>query len=260
MDKTIGTEVRQTAVTHKLIGREAECNLLRENFKLACDGHSQFIFINGEPGWGKSTLIEYFLKQYAKNAVVAKGCCLIAREESEPYFPFLDLFSSLSESYVNEPVGITKKKAATYGKVFAKAILENSAGLIGTFIPAYSNVIKIIKKVEGCVGEINSQLEKAQQVTTGIDTSQLQLQFAKVLESISKEYPLVLVIDSLQWADINSIDLLFYLSTRLKKKPILFIYSLNDSELLCLESAPCRLLKKTINELRPKDNHHWLDM
>lgn len=249
---------------NRLIGREAEYKLLTEKFELACDGHSQFLFINGEAGWGKSILIDNFCDQYKDKAVIAIGRCLIAREESEPYFPFLDLLTSLSEAYADEAAADTQEKVASYGKVFAKAILENGSDLIGTLIPAYSNVINTIKKVEKYVGKVNEDLEKAQQknknIANGIDTSQLQFQYSKVLESVSEKYPLILIIDSLQWADISSIDLLFYLTQKLKKSRILFIYSLNYRELLSLESDSCQLLKRTINELRLEDSYHWIDM
>ncbi len=251
-------------MSNQLVGRDRELQLLSDCYQLACEGDSQFVFIQGDIGWGKSALIEHFHEHCVRGAVIAKGSCLISREGGEPYFPFLELLSALSESRTDELDESVEDQMLNYGKVFAEVLWDNSSDLIGTLIPGSSNIINTVKKVEGYINCVNDKLNEVnaevEELTAQIDTGQLQLQYKKVLEALAEKYPLVLTIDSIQWADKSSIDLLFYLSRKLKKSRILFIYCLNDGEMNHSEGGDSQLLKRAMNELHVEENHHWLNL
>ncbi len=46
-----------------LIGRDRELARLHELWQAACEGHGQTVFVTGEAGMGKSTLVEAFIAQ-----------------------------------------------------------------------------------------------------------------------------------------------------------------------------------------------------
>lgn len=73
-----GRAERFTDPTHDLIGRRRECAHLAELVSVARDGHSQALVLEGDPGIGKTALLD-FLK------VAAAGCLVIdvAGVESE---------------------------------------------------------------------------------------------------------------------------------------------------------------------------------
>src|SRR4051812_26233251 len=47
---------------HALVGRDAELQQLRGGFERALAGHRQCVFITGDPGGGKTALVETFLR------------------------------------------------------------------------------------------------------------------------------------------------------------------------------------------------------
>src|SRR5271167_1965130 len=71
------------------VGREAELARLRSAFLKASTGMRQVIFVSGEAGIGKSTVIEAFLAHAAARdgVLIGRGQCVEHRGESEPYLP-----------------------------------------------------------------------------------------------------------------------------------------------------------------------------
>ena len=79
------------------VGRGAELERLRELFRTACRGDRQLAFVAGEPGIGKSTLIEMFLERLPAlgQVRIGRGQCLDQRGAGEPYLPVLEALGRL---------------------------------------------------------------------------------------------------------------------------------------------------------------------
>ena len=75
-----------------LVGREAELAQLQQWWAQACQGRRQVVFITGEAGIGKTTLVDAFVAQMAATAVVwsARGQCIEHYGAGEPYLPLLE--------------------------------------------------------------------------------------------------------------------------------------------------------------------------
>ena len=93
----IVSEPRASA-TVGLVGRNAELARLRSAFAEAARGVRQIIFLNGEAGIGKTTIVEAFLNEAAAGDEVwiGRGQCVEHRGESEPYLPMLDALNRLA--------------------------------------------------------------------------------------------------------------------------------------------------------------------
>src|SRR5438874_4687648 len=67
---------------------------------LALAGQRQVVFVTGEPGIGKTTLVEAFVEQAHNSGGirVVRGQCLEHYGAGEPYLPVLDGFSRLCRS------------------------------------------------------------------------------------------------------------------------------------------------------------------
>ena len=79
------------------VGREAELGRLRELYGLAAAGRRQVVFVTGEAGIGKSTLVEAFAAgvEGQRAGLVARGQCLEQRGAPEPYLPVFDALDRL---------------------------------------------------------------------------------------------------------------------------------------------------------------------
>jgi DNA-binding winged helix-turn-helix (wHTH) protein len=80
-----------------LVGREAELAQLQQCWIQACQGLRQVVFITGEAGIGKTTLVDAFVAQLAATAGVwsARGQCLENYGAAEAYLPLLEALGRL---------------------------------------------------------------------------------------------------------------------------------------------------------------------
>jgi DNA-binding winged helix-turn-helix (wHTH) protein len=83
-----------------VLGREAELAKMRGCLERALQGQRQTVFVTGEPGIGKTTLINAALDQAAavQGVWVVRGQCLEQYGAGEAYLPVLDGFSRLGRT------------------------------------------------------------------------------------------------------------------------------------------------------------------
>jgi DNA-binding NtrC family response regulator/class 3 adenylate cyclase len=80
-----------TVARSPLVGRERELSLLDELLAMAAEGHGRALGIVGEPGMGKSRLLDEWRQRLtAQPAAYAEGRCF-AYASAIPYLPVLDL-------------------------------------------------------------------------------------------------------------------------------------------------------------------------
>jgi hypothetical protein len=86
-----------------VLGRENELTRMRYWLERALTGERQIVFVTGEAGIGKTTLVQALLEQVVDGPAiwVARGQCLEHYGASEPYMPVLDGFSRLGRTQAN---------------------------------------------------------------------------------------------------------------------------------------------------------------
>src|SRR5689334_6225270 len=96
---TIATS-SSSAMEIGLLGREAELAKMRGWLDRALAGDRHVVFVTGEAGIGKTTLVQAFLKQAEDipGIRIARGQCLEHYGAGEAYLPVLDGFSRLCRS------------------------------------------------------------------------------------------------------------------------------------------------------------------
>src|SRR5439155_1606819 len=72
-----------------LVGREAELGQLQRWQEKALGGERQVVFVTGEPGIGKTTVVDAFLQQVAETGApwIARGWCSEQYGAGEAYLP-----------------------------------------------------------------------------------------------------------------------------------------------------------------------------
>ena len=104
----------------EFVGRADELALLQVALKKACAGSRQAVFVSGEPGIGKSTLVRTFLASAAApvRAAVAHAQCIELYGESEPYLPIFEAMQRLgAEIGADKLATYLKSDMARMGKV-----------------------------------------------------------------------------------------------------------------------------------------------
>ena len=204
-----------------LIGREKELKQLKEMLESMLSGHGGLVFISGEAGIGKTRLI-FELRDYALPLGVRflTGRSLY-HEGSDPYLPFID---ALREYFKRE------KHEEAKGD-------EKISGPIG-FIGHVGGLEKMESRSEGAIplGLLTTMGHDESQKREEIDIrKERDRMFETVLQliiSISKEKPLILFLDDLQWADSASLQLLYYISRNIRETRVLICCTYRPEDLL----------------------------
>src|SRR5262245_34200322 len=92
---------RDGEATTTFVGRQAELARLDECLRRAAEGSRQLVFVTGEAGIGKTTIVEEFLRAASLREPglrILHGQCVQQHGQREPYMPVLDALDRLLSS------------------------------------------------------------------------------------------------------------------------------------------------------------------
>ena len=197
------------SIRGETVGRELEKAALREEFAGALSGRAAMVCVSGEPGIGKTTLVEDYLSELARGPahLVARGRCSERLAGAEAYLPILDAIEDLLK---DDP-----------GNVIEAAFDRHA--------PSWRRQVAPFDTGPGAAAPPASQ-------------ERLKRELAAFLAEITEHSPLVLFVEDLHWADASTVDLLAYVLTRLSDHRLFTIITYRPSELQ-LSSHPFLALK-----------------
>ncbi|MGL4961032.1 MAG: ATP-binding protein [Inquilinus sp.] len=175
-------------------GRAEPLRSLLALLERAAVGEPQSVFISGEPGFGKTTLVQQFLARASTGGdfVVAQGHCVENFAGAEPYYP---IFEALGELCKDAGTGAARALEALAPSWAAQMPVQFSA--------AQRAVLQ-------------------QQVMPGAP-SRMVREACSLFEALPTERPLILVQEDLHWADFATIDLISALCRRRSSAKLLLI-------------------------------------
>ncbi|UCE06727.1 MAG: DUF2791 family P-loop domain-containing protein [bacterium] len=245
------------------VGREQELDRLNQFLTKMLDGKGQVVFVTGEAGSGKTTLIHAFIHRAQKlhtDLIVASGKCDAHTGIGDPYLPFRDVLRLLTSDVEGpwEAGAITRDHAIRLWNLLShsvQALVDDGPDLIDTFVPSEGLVRRSIHFARGRA-EWLTQLKKlverktATATVSNLQQSDLFNQYASLLQTLSREQPLLLIVDDLQWADAGSISLLFHLGRRIEGNRILVLGAFRPAEITLRRSGERHPLESVVNEFR----------
>lgn len=212
-DKARGLEGMRT----ELIGRDEELGKLKSAFEKAIMGAGQMVSIIGEAGIGKSRLVAE-LKGHAENLEAHRrirffeGRC-IEHGSSASYLPFLDLF----RAYFGWSFGETDEDRAAKILRSLKELGKNghlTGGRIDEIAPLFGALLSIRGNEEWRKRLLVIKEQIKQKTFAAIQ---------ELLGGLSRDLPLVVVLEDLHWADDISLDLIPMLMEILADSRILLL-------------------------------------
>ena len=211
-----------------LVGRERELRLFRDAFEQAVAGRScHLVTVLGQPGVGKTRLVDDFVAQLEPSARVARGRCL-PYGDGITYWPLRELVMDL----ISGSAGDVRSRLTALAP-------DAQAGL------AADRVLALGGLADGAV--------------TAEDGHRA---VRKLFEALAHSAPLIAVLDDVQWAEHAFLDLVEHLADWSRDAPILLV-CIGRPELLEVRpgwgGGKLNALSSLLNPLEPRDTETLID-
>jgi predicted ATPase/DNA-binding winged helix-turn-helix (wHTH) protein len=210
-------EQGSSPATATLVGRDAELARLHELLARAMDRQRQLVFVTGEPGIGKTALVEAFLSRIGLTETlrICRGQCVEQYGAGEAYLPVLEALGRLGrDPRGDQLVQVLKQHAPTW--------LAQLPALL-----------------------TDKDLEAVQRRAQGATRERMLRELVEGLDILTVDSPLVLVLEDLHWSDSATIDLLAMLARRREASRLLIIGTYRSADVAVTEHP----LKATKHEL-----------
>jgi DNA-binding winged helix-turn-helix (wHTH) protein/tetratricopeptide (TPR) repeat protein len=186
-------------VSGLLVGREKELQVLHEGFDQAVGGERQIVFVTGEAGAGKTTLVDAFVSSLPLlRPRVGVGQCLEHRGSGEAYLPVLEALERLCLRENESPVEVAP-------------ILRKMAPTWAAQMP--------------CLGEANGESDIGE-----ASRERMLREMAMALEAIAAEAPLLLILEDVHWSDYSTLDLVTSLARRREPARLMIILTYRPAD------------------------------
>jgi tetratricopeptide (TPR) repeat protein len=255
---------RADSIQHVFVGRERELDRLNRHLGRTLIGHGQVCFVSGEAGTGKTALVTEFARRAQEEhdaLLVTLGSCNAQSGIGDPFLPFREILGLLAgdtDSLVRQGV-ISPKNAKRLRTVLVRSVqvlVELGPDLVNAFLPGAGLLAKVgtaTAKQAGWMARLDrmAQGPDDKKLPGDLVTDQTRIfeQYTRVLQELSTEHPLVLILDDLHWADASSISLLFHLVRRIEANRILIIGTYRPEEVTLGRAGQRHPLEGVINEV-----------
>ena len=212
------------AETSNFVGRERELQRLEALLERACAGAGRIAFIAGEPGLGKTSLVNEFLRRTTRERpamLCLTGHCVEQYGASEAYLPFLNAFSRSLNGPAKEFVA---SKLLSYAPAWSMQFTSS----------AFSAT------------DIRAQLQRE---TMGATGERMLREMGECLNALTLQLPMILLLEDLHWADPPSAHLIRYLGHNIGRMKLLLIGTYRPEELERIN----RPLRDCTGELKAHD-------
>lgn len=250
------------------IGREKELARLSASFDQIDKGQFSLIFIRGTAGSGKTSLINHFrevITQQYPETLVGSGFCNAQTGMGDPYVPFRRILDELIESSEDKKNKHDHRNEDTLKNLFAvsaKCIVEFAPDLIGTFVPGGALLQGVSKYLlqETQIGEKITQSMKKDGEKQELGESKIQEQYTNLIQALSKQYKLILIIDDVHWADEASISLLYHLAQSLKNQRVMLVCLFREADVMIGRDGKRHPMERISLELQRIFGDVWIDL
>jgi len=201
----------------KMVGRDTALTELDSRLEKAVRGQRQVVFVTGEAGIGKTTLVDVFHQRAAgrPHLRTARGQCVEGFGGKEAYYPMLEALGQLMRDAEGGPlVRILAQRAPTWLIQFP-----------------------FLVKAE--------QRESLQREIIGATRDRMVREICEALEALTAENPFLLILEDLHWVDPSTLDLISSLARRRGPARLVVVGTYRPAEVV-ISKSPLKGLKQDL--------------
>jgi DNA-binding winged helix-turn-helix (wHTH) protein/predicted ATPase len=199
-----------------VVGRDTELARLHGWLDKAWRGERQLVFVVGEVGIGKTTLVETFINSVQRAEMwIGQGQCIEQYGPGEAYLPILEALMRMCRAPSGERLLAVLRQYAPHWLIQLPAFLR---------------------------AEERQQLHRH---TAGSTQRHMLREMAEILEVLTAEKPLLLVVEDLQWSDYSTVELLAALARRRERARLLVVGTYRPVDVL-VRQHPLRRVKQEL--------------
>jgi predicted ATPase len=195
-------EVPPALMPGPLVGRQREVEALEQWFQRAAHRTRQLVLVSGEVGVGKTTVVDLFLARLGLGTAVqmARGQCVEQYGQGEPYLPLLEALGQLSRGPGHRDVVAALRRYAPMWLV----------------------------QLPGLLPEV--EFERLQRQVQGATPARMLRELAEVLDVLTADVPLLLVLEDLHWSDRSTVEALASVAQRREPARLLVLGTYRPAE------------------------------
>src|SRR6266446_5751698 len=200
-----------------IVGRKTALAELGACLASALRGQRQLVFVTGEAGIGKTTLVDAFHQQasFQPNLRIARGQCVEGFGGKEAYYPVLEAL----------------------GQLIRDADGSRVIQTLGTRAPTWLSQFPSLIKTE--------QREALQKEILGATRERMVREICDALEALTAESPLILIFEDLHWVDRSTLDLVSAAARRRGPAKLLLLGTYRPTDVI-ISQSPLKALKQDL--------------
>ncbi|MFE8604769.1 protein kinase domain-containing protein [Archangium violaceum] len=177
-----------------LVGREQELQRLLSYWEKARRGQDGFVLVTGEPGVGKSRLIEELHARGCQDTCIHFQCQCWPQSSTSAFQPIIEVLRRLFASH---------------------AVGPESLGLSAEHASLLSQLLSLPESEVRPPLQLSPERRKERTLEA----------LASLLSHVARQRPVLAVVEDLHWADPSTLELLGYLVERVEPQRMLFVLS-----------------------------------
>ncbi len=192
----------QSESSQRVVGRESELEALLAALRAARDRKRTVLFVTGEAGVGKTTLVDLFLERASEQgrSLVGRGACVEQYGSGQAFLPILDAIGTLCRG----PSG------------------SRAVDVFAEYAPTWLAQMPALVRPE--------RLAELQHRASGATQGRTLRELAEALDALSADAPVILVFDDLQWTDPSTAEVMAILSSRREAARLMLLGTYRSSE------------------------------
>jgi predicted ATPase/DNA-binding winged helix-turn-helix (wHTH) protein len=202
----------------RLVGRDQELDKLKACLERMLSGQRQIVFVTGEPGIGKTALVDEFALEATREVArmyMVRGQCVEGYGGKEAYYPILEALGQLCQGSDGDSITqILATQAPTWLVQFPALVSSN-------------------------------QREMLRREILGSTRERMLREIGEALETMTSQKPLLLALEDLQWVDPSTVDLISALARRRAPSKLMLIGTYRRAD-VALAEHPLKAVKQDL--------------